>query len=62
MPELHEVETIKNDLLPHVVGRRFVEIKLASPEVVKTPSGRGISNLRQRGNYLIFNLEGGLAN
>ena len=67
MPELPEVETIKNDLLPHVVGRRFVEIKLASPEVVKIPSpdefclrlkGQIIRNLRRRGKYFIFELDG----
>ncbi|MBI4286885.1 MAG: bifunctional DNA-formamidopyrimidine glycosylase/DNA-(apurinic or apyrimidinic site) lyase [Chloroflexi bacterium] len=68
MPELPEVETIKNDLLPHVVGRSFAEVVVASPEVVKAPSpeefrrglrGQRIRGLRRRGKYLIFDLHSG---
>ena len=68
MPELPEVETIKNDLLPQLVGHRFTEVALHWPRAVRKPSpeefrqrlkGQGISELGRRGKYLIFHLSGG---
>ena len=65
MPELPEVETIKNELLPHVVGQRITGVTLFWDGIVRQPSveefrfhlvGQGIARLSRRGKYLIFNL------
>jgi formamidopyrimidine-DNA glycosylase len=39
MPELPEVETIKNELLPHVLGRIIVSVDVYWDKMVKQPSG-----------------------
>jgi len=68
MPELPEVETIKNELAPHVVGRKFTGITLFWDGIVRQPSaeefssrltGQKITGISRRGKYLIFNLNGG---
>ncbi|MFC1992353.1 bifunctional DNA-formamidopyrimidine glycosylase/DNA-(apurinic or apyrimidinic site) lyase [Chloroflexota bacterium] len=65
MPELPEVETIKNELLPHVVGRRVVDVTFLWNGIVRQPSveefysclvGQGITGVTRRGKYLIFGL------
>jgi len=65
MPELPEVETIKNDLLPQLVGRRFTEVKLFDDKILRQPSpedfrnrllGQTIKDIRRRGKYLLFHL------
>lgn len=72
MPELPEVETIKNELRPHVVGRRISGITLFGHGhgIVRQPSveefcsrliGQGITGISRRGKYLIFSLTGGEA-
>ena len=67
MPELPEVETIKNDLRPAVEGRRFTGVTLFWPRMVLKPSaeefchrlpGKRIDEIARRGKYLIFRLEG----
>jgi formamidopyrimidine-DNA glycosylase len=67
MPELPEVETIKNELAPHVIGRQITDITLFWEGMVKKPSleefcsriiGQKITGLGRRGKYLIFNLSG----
>lgn len=67
MPELPEVETIKNGLIPTVVGRRFLKANLLWPGQVRCPSpeefrrdivGQTVENIRRRGKYLIFDLSG----
>ena len=35
MPELPEVETIKNELLPHIVGRRVTGVTLFCEGIVR---------------------------
>jgi len=68
MPELPEVETIKNELLPHVVGRRITGVTLDWEGIVRQPSaeefcscltGQEISGITRRGKYLIFSLSSG---
>jgi formamidopyrimidine-DNA glycosylase len=68
MPELPEVETIKNELLPHVLGRTFKKVDILWDGMVKKPSvaefrarliGRKITALSRRGKYLFFRLSGG---
>ena len=65
MPELPEVETIKNELLPHVVGHRISGVTLFWDGMVRQPSveefrhrieGQEIIGLIRRGKYLIFSL------
>ena len=70
MPELPEVETIKNELLPHTVGRCITGVTLLWNGIVKQPSaeefcsrliGQRITGVARRGKYLIFGLSGGKA-
>jgi len=70
MPELPEVETIKNDLLPKIVGHRFIGVNLSWAKAVRQPLpetfcqrlvGRTINGLARRGKYLIFRLSSGKA-
>ncbi len=65
MPELPEVENIKNDLLPKVVGHRFTKVSLVWTGIVRQPSpeefcrslvGQTIEDVRRRGKYLLFPL------
>jgi len=68
MPELPEVETVKNELLPHVIGRCVTDIDLIWDGIVRFPSveefrsrllGQTITELTRRGKYLIFGLTSG---
>ncbi|MFC1952087.1 bifunctional DNA-formamidopyrimidine glycosylase/DNA-(apurinic or apyrimidinic site) lyase [Chloroflexota bacterium] len=68
MPELPEVETIKNELLPYIVGRQFTGVTLLWEGIVRQPSakefcsrliGQGITGLIRRGKYFIFSLTSG---
>ena len=68
MPELPEVETIKNELVPYVVGHRISDVTLFWTGIVRQPSveefrsrllGQGILGLTRRGKYLIFSLTSG---
>jgi formamidopyrimidine-DNA glycosylase len=68
MPELPEVETIVNDLRPHLVGRRIVRCELHFPTIVRHPEpesfldsvvGLRIEALRRRGKYILAGLDGG---
>ena len=65
MPELPEVETIKNELLPHIAGRCVKRVTLLWNGIVKQPSaeelcsrliGQRITGVARRGKYLIFSL------
>ena len=65
MPELPEVETIKNELLPHLVGHQVTGVTLFWDGIVRRPSvnefrshlvGQRILGLARRGKYLIFSL------
>jgi len=68
MPELPEVETIRRQLEPELVGRRIesVQIKderLTRPEpaqvVERACAGRRIESVERRGKYLMLKLERG---
>ena len=68
MPELPEVETIKNELLPHILGHTIQSIDIYWDKMVKQPSlkefrsqviGQKITALSRRGKYLFFHLSGG---
>ncbi len=68
MPELPEVETIKNELIPYVVGHRVTDVTLFWEKMVIRPSiaefrahliGQEVSGVGRRGKYLFFNLSSG---
>ena len=68
MPELPEVETVKNELLPYVVGQHITGVTLAWEGIVRQPSasefrsrliGQEITGITRRGKYLIFGLSSG---
>ncbi len=68
MPELPEVETIKNDLRPLLVGRSIVGVNVGWEGCVDRPSvqefcdqiaGRCIEDVRRRGKFLTLTLSGG---
>jgi formamidopyrimidine-DNA glycosylase len=68
VPELPEVETIKNELLPHLVGHRVTGVTLFWDGIVRQPTaeefclrlmGQGITGVARRGKYLIFSLTSG---
>ncbi|TET17644.1 MAG: bifunctional DNA-formamidopyrimidine glycosylase/DNA-(apurinic or apyrimidinic site) lyase [Dehalococcoidia bacterium] len=70
MPELPEVESIKNELLPLIVGRRVSSVTLFWAGIVRLPSveefcsrliGQRLTGVARRGKYLIFSLTSGKA-
>ncbi|MFH1031446.1 MAG: bifunctional DNA-formamidopyrimidine glycosylase/DNA-(apurinic or apyrimidinic site) lyase [Chloroflexota bacterium] len=65
MPELPEVETIKNELSPYILGRTVTGVDLPWEGIVRQPSasefrsrliGQKITKISRRGKYLILNL------
>ncbi len=67
MPELPEVETVRRQLEPELVGRRIeqatiLDERLTRPEppraVEKAVSGRTVEAVRRRGKYLLIELDG----
>jgi len=70
MPELPEVESTKNELLPHIVGRRVSGVTLFWTGIVRQPSvaefcsrliGQKLTGVARRGKYLILSLTSGEA-
>jgi formamidopyrimidine-DNA glycosylase len=68
MPELPEVETIKNELSPWVVGQSFTKVTIldarlvcggSAEEVRRGLIGQKVDRLERRGKYLIFHLSNG---
>jgi formamidopyrimidine-DNA glycosylase len=68
MPELPEVETIRRQLEPELVGRRIESVEVlderltrpVSPrEVERACAGRRIEAAERRGKYLLLRLDGG---
>jgi formamidopyrimidine-DNA glycosylase len=68
MPELPEVETIKNELAPWLVGQSFTKVTISDAKLVcgcsakEVRSGlveQKIESLERRGKYLIFHLSNG---
>ena len=68
MPELPEVETVKQVLAPQIMGLRIADITVNDPKVVARPSaeefvrelkGERIMELERRGKFLSLCLEGG---
>ncbi|MFC2005696.1 bifunctional DNA-formamidopyrimidine glycosylase/DNA-(apurinic or apyrimidinic site) lyase [Chloroflexota bacterium] len=68
MPELPEVETVRTELLPYVVGHRVAGVTLIWEGIVRQPSveefcsciiGQEITGINRRGKYLIVGLSSG---
>jgi formamidopyrimidine-DNA glycosylase len=68
MPELPEVETIRRQLEPEIVGSRIEAIEVLDErwtrlavdgDVEEVSAGRRIEAARRRGKYLLLDLEGG---
>jgi formamidopyrimidine-DNA glycosylase len=68
VPELPEVETIRRQLEPELVGRRIERMEVldelfsrphAPRELERAVSGRRIEAFRRRGKYMLLDLEGG---
>ncbi len=66
MPELPEVETVKNEIAPYIIGRNIKGITLFWEGIVKEPSpdefclkltGRRILDITRRGKYMIVSLD-----
>jgi len=70
VPELPEVETIRQQLEPHLVGRRFDRVEIDDSRLVRPfePNavaaeleGERVAALERRGKYLIVRFESGRA-
>ena len=68
MPELPEVETVRRQLEPVLVGRRFERVQIDDPRLVRPfepvavaaeLEGERVAELDRRGKYLIFRFESG---
>ena len=68
MPELPEVETIKNVLKPHIVGLTIENVKINNGSVIARPcadefaakpKGQSFTDIIRRGKFLIFCLSSG---
>jgi formamidopyrimidine-DNA glycosylase len=68
MPELPEVETIRKELLPHIINHTITAITLFDRKIVRQPSveefgsriiGEAITGVVRRGKYLLFSLTSG---
>lgn len=68
MPELPEVETVRANLEPALVGRRFERVEITDPrltrpldpdEVAAELSGEVVQSLERRGKYLVVRFRSG---
>jgi formamidopyrimidine-DNA glycosylase len=68
MPELPEVETIKNELTPHIIGHTITAVTLFDEKIVRQPPveefnsrliGQTVTGVGRRGKYLLFSLASG---
>lgn len=67
MPELPEVETVKNVLQPRLVGKKIVGVDInngaviadAASEFVERLNGQAFSDIERRGKFLIFRFASG---
>ena len=66
MPELPEVETVKNELTPYIIGHKVTGVTLIWEGIVRRPSpeefcsrliGQTITGVTRRGKYLIISLD-----
>ncbi|MEO0089154.1 MAG: bifunctional DNA-formamidopyrimidine glycosylase/DNA-(apurinic or apyrimidinic site) lyase [candidate division WOR-3 bacterium] len=67
MPELPEVETIKKELKPLLINKKFIGVKLENKKIIGYPQyreflkeiiNRKILDINRKGKYLTFKLSG----
>lgn len=67
MPELPEVETVRQTLLEYLPGQVITDVLVTLPRIIKFPEvaqfvdsiiGRGFRTIDRRGKYLLFRLTG----
>ena len=67
MPELPEVETVRRDLKRHVLGKTIQRVGIVYEKIIRNIApddfmvalqGQTISDLKRKGKYLLFMLEG----
>ena len=65
MPELPEVETVKNSLKLRLIGKKIYKVVVRYPNIIAYPSvddfikgicGKEISDIKRRGKFLMFDL------
>ncbi|WP_022853039.1 bifunctional DNA-formamidopyrimidine glycosylase/DNA-(apurinic or apyrimidinic site) lyase [Thermodesulfatator atlanticus] len=69
MPELPEVETIKNTLASKITGKKIIDVRIGLPKLVSPQPGKfielikgqEIKNLLRKGKFLIIELSNDLA-
>lgn len=67
MPELPEVETVKNGMAPRMTGRKIVKIDVRRkdlrvpfpPKLAEKTKGRTVESLTRRAKYIMIHLSGG---
>ena len=66
MPELPEVETVKNTLKNLVLNKKINEVKVMYPNMIEFPSvdefikelsGKTILDIKRRGKWLLFEFD-----
>ena len=66
MPELPEVETVKETLKTKVLGKKIIDVKINYPNVIEYPSSKNfllniknqtINDVKRRGKWLMFELD-----
>lgn len=66
MPELPEVETVKETLKQHLIGLKIVDVFMYYDKIIRSPSvklfqeqlqNQTFTNVRRYGKYLLFDLE-----
>lgn len=66
MPELPEVETVKEGLKKHLLGRKIIDVNIYYDKIIAYPgreqfikniSNRIIQDIKRRGKYLLFDLD-----
>jgi formamidopyrimidine-DNA glycosylase len=60
VPELPEVESVRRQLAPRLVGRRILAVEVVPQErfaAVEEAAGAAVASLRRRGKYLLAALE-----
>lgn len=69
MPELPEVETVRQTLGPKITGLKFTGVQILLPKIIHSPKpdefiekliDQKILKILRRGKYLVINLAGGL--
>ncbi|AQU06372.1 DNA-formamidopyrimidine glycosylase [Dehalococcoides mccartyi] len=68
MPELPEVETVKNEIMPHLLGKKIIRMEALWAKTLCPPeadfdalaSGTCVTGLSRRGKYIIISLSSGL--